>query len=172
MADVSVIIISHNKPRFAKEAVQSVLEQTHYNWQGILMDSGVLLNQGYFDYLRDARLKVVPSGETRDMARTKSMVGWCFNRILNSGGLTGELVMYLCDDDLLYPEAFQTYWDFYTKHGREPQAMYASQDIGLVDQNGKTQDYWPANRRSPGGTVLQWASLGLPGRLSSVLPHR
>ena len=59
MADLSVIITSHNKPRFAKEAVQSLLDQTHHNWQGILVDSGVLLNQGFFNYLNDPRLKLV-----------------------------------------------------------------------------------------------------------------
>jgi hypothetical protein len=139
MADLSVILTSHNKPRFAKEAVQSLLDQTHRNWQGILVDSGILLNQGFFDYLKDERLKVIPSGETPEIARTRNMASWCFNRVLNSGQLTGELIMYLNDDDLLYPAAFETYWGFYQQHNREPQAMYASQDIGHVDPQGKTQ---------------------------------
>jgi len=139
MADLSVIITSHNKPRFAKEAVQSLLDQTHPNWQGILVDSGVLLNQGFFNYLSDQRLNVVPSGETPELARTKNMASWCFNRILNSGQLTGELIMYLNDDDLLYPEAFATFWDYYQRRDREPQAMYASQDMGLVAPDGQTR---------------------------------
>jgi hypothetical protein len=67
------------------------------------------------------------------------MNSWCINRLLNSGQVTGELIMYLNDDDLLYPEAFATYWEFYLQHQREPQAMYASQDIGVVDLEGKTQ---------------------------------
>jgi hypothetical protein len=139
MADLSVIITSHNKPRFAKEAVQSLLDQTYLDWQGILVDSGILLNQGFFDYLHDPRLKVIPSGETPELARTKNMASWCFNRVINSGELKGELVVYLNDDDLFYPEAFATYWSYYQQHNREPQAMYASQDIGLVDPQGKTQ---------------------------------
>lgn len=139
MAGLSIVIVSHNKPRFVKEAVQSVLEQTYSDWQGILMDSGVLLGQGFFDYLDEPRLKVVPSGETPELARTKNMASWCFNRLLNSGQLAGELIMYLNDDDLFYPEAFENYWNFYVQHNREPQAMYASQDIGLVDPQGKTQ---------------------------------
>jgi spore maturation protein CgeD len=139
MADLSIVIVSHNKPRFVREAVQSVLDQTHQNWEGVLMDSGVLLGQGFFNDLKDPRLKVVPTGETPEMGKTINMASWCFNRLLNSGQLTGELMMYLSDDDLLYPEAFATYWDFYTQHNREPQAMYASQDIGLVGPDGKTQ---------------------------------
>jgi spore maturation protein CgeD len=139
MADLSIVIVSHNKPRFVREAVQSVLDQTYRNWEGVLMDSGVLLRQGFFDYLNDPRLKVVPTGETPGMGNTINMASWCFNRLLNSSQLTGELMMYLSDDDLLYPEAFATYWDFYLQHNREPQAMYASQDIGLVGPDGKTQ---------------------------------
>ncbi len=139
MADLSVIVTSHNKPRFAKEAIRSLLDQTHREWQGVLVDSGILLRQGFFEYLRDPRLKVIPSGETPELARGTNMASWCFNRVLNSGQLTGELIMYLNDDDLLYPEAFATYWDFYLQHNREPQAMYASQDIGLVDPEGNTR---------------------------------
>ncbi|HQL80281.1 MAG TPA: glycosyltransferase family A protein [Verrucomicrobiota bacterium] len=151
MADLSVIITSHNKPRFAKEAVQSLLDQTHPNWQGILVDSGVLLNQGFFNYLSDPRLKIVPSGETPELARTKNMASWCFNRILNSGQLTGELIMYLNDDDLLYPEAFATFWGYYRRHDREPQAMYASQDIGLVAPDGQTRIIGRRIADRPGG---------------------
>jgi spore maturation protein CgeD len=151
MAGLSILIISHNKPRFAKAAVQTVLDQTFTDWQGFLMDSGVLLNQGFFDYLKDPRLKVVPSGETPELARTKNMASWCFNRLLNSGEVTGELIMYLNDDDLLYPEAFATYWNFYLQNNRVPQAMYASQDIGLVDPDGKTQVVGRRAADRPGG---------------------
>jgi spore maturation protein CgeD len=159
MPDLSIVIVSHNKPRFAKAAVQTVLDQTHTNWQGILMDSGVLLNQGFFDYVKDPRLKVVPSGETPELARTKNMASWCFNRLLNSGQLTGELIMYLNDDDLLYPEAFESYWNFYRQHDRVPQAMYASQDIGLVDPDGKTQIIGHRVADRPGGRFCKGRKL-------------
>ena len=132
MADLSFLIISHNKPRFVKEAIQCVLDQTHANWEATLMDSGLLLNQGFFAYLKDPRLKVIPTGETPEFARTRNMASWCLNQWLNSDRSRGELIMYLCDDDLLYPEAFETYWNFYCEHDRVPQAMYASQDIGVI----------------------------------------
>lgn len=139
MPDVSVIVVSHNKPRFAKEAVGSLLAQTHKDWQALVVDSGVLIDQGYFNYITDPRVSVVPSGETPGQAKTTNMASWCFNRWLNSGKPLGELIMYLCDDDLLYPEAFETLWSFYVKNNREPQAMYASQDIGLVAPDGTTK---------------------------------
>src|SRR5690349_2212830 len=112
MADVSIILVSHNKPQFVKEAVQSVLDQTFQNWEAVLVDSGVLLNQGFFKYIKDKRFTVMPSGETPELAQTKTMATWCFNNVLNSGKLSGELIMYLCDDDILYPKAFETFWKF------------------------------------------------------------
>jgi hypothetical protein len=151
MPDVSIIVISHNKPRSIKEAVEGVLSQTHKDWEGVLVDSGILLNQGFFGYLNDSRFRIVPSGETPAMAKTTNMAAWCCNKILNSNLLSGELVMYLCDDDLLYPAAFETYWNFYLQHDRAPQAMYASQDIGLVDPNGDTQIIGRRVADRPGG---------------------
>lgn len=138
MPAVSIILVSHNKPVFVREAIDCVLKQKFDDWEGILVDSGVLLNQGFFEFVKDPRMRVIPSGETREQAKTTNMASWCFNRLLNAGEVHGELILYLCDDDLLYPEAFATYWDYYSRHGREPQAMYASQDIGVVDHQGKT----------------------------------
>ena len=139
MADLSILILSHNKPVFIKEAVQSVLAQTHQNWEAILIDSGVLFRQGFFDFIQDPRIRVRPSGETPEQARTLNMASWCFNNVLRSGELTGDLVLYLCDDDILYPNAFATFWNYYTRLNREPQAMYASEDVGLVEADGRTK---------------------------------
>jgi glycosyltransferase involved in cell wall biosynthesis len=151
MPDISLIVISHNKPQSIKEAIQGVLSQTHENWEGVLVDSGVLLNQGFFGYVDDSRMKIIPSGEPPGMGMTTNMASWCCNKILNSKLIAGELVMYLCDDDLLYPEAFETYWSFYLEHDRLPQAMYASQDIGLVNPQGKTQIIGHRVADRPGG---------------------
>ncbi len=137
MPDFSLIIISHNKPKLIREAVQSVLAQTHRNWEAILVDSGALFRQGFFSDLNDPRLTIEESGETPELAKTKNMASWCGNRLLNSGRLRGELIMTLCDDDLLYPEAFATFWEFYTRHDKKPQAMYASEDVGFIDPDGQ-----------------------------------
>lgn len=151
MPDVSLILVSHDKPNLVREAVDCVLSQSFQNWQAVLIDSGVLLNQGFFDFVKDPRMRIMPSGETRELARTRNMASWCFNKLLNAGEVQGELVLYLCDDDLLYPQAFQTYWEFYTSNNREPQAMYSSQDIGLVNAQGKTKIIGRRTAEKPAG---------------------
>jgi len=151
MPAVSLILVSHNKPVFVREAVDSVLKQKFDDWEGILVDSGVLLKQRFFDFVQDPRMRVLPSGETPELAKTTNMASWCFNRLINGGEVHGELILYLCDDDLLYPEAFGTYWAYYVQHGREPQAMYSSQDIGLVGLDGKTRIIGHRSADKPAG---------------------
>jgi len=159
MPDFTLLLVSHNKPELVREAVQSVLAQTHQNWEAILIDSGVLLNQGHFNFLTDRRFKVIPSGETGEIARTHNMASWCFNRVLNEGRANGEIIFYLCDDDLIYPNAFATYWDYYTRQNCGPQAMYASQDIGLIDAQGRTNIIGQRRARRPAGKFCRGAKL-------------
>ena len=159
MPEISIIIVSHNKPVLVKEAVHSVLEQSHGDWQAILVDSGVLYGQGFFDFIADNRFEVRPSGEAAGAGQTRNMASWCFNEVLNSGDVKGDLVMYLCDDDLLYKDAFATFCRFYRKHGREPQAMYASQDIGLLKPDGTTQIVGQRRARRLAGRFCKGAKL-------------
>jgi spore maturation protein CgeD len=159
MAAISVIIVSHNKPKFVRQAIDSVLNQTFQDWEAWLMDSGVLLNQGFFNDLKDPRLKIIPSGEDRELAKNTLMSCWCFNNWLNSGLPTGELILYLCDDDFFYPTAFETFWNYYIQHNREPQAMYGSQDVGLGGRDGKTKIIGQRIADRPAGTFCNGRKL-------------
>jgi len=135
---MSCILVSHNKPDLCHEAVQSVIYQTYQNWECIIVDSGILYDQDYFNsfsWSADERLMVVRSTETEETRKTKAMAPWCFNECFRNGMVNGELVMYLCDDDILYPNAFQTFVS-YVEEKPDVLAMYASQDIGIIHPNG------------------------------------
>ncbi len=138
---ISILIVSHNKPRLLPEAVASVLGQTFSEWQGILIDSGSLHDRGFFDefaWSSDPRLRIMRSGETPALRRRKAMAPWCFNECFRRGWVQGELVMYLCDDDILYPEAFATFVEAFKKNSAA-MAMYASQDIGWIGPDGRCE---------------------------------
>lgn len=137
MSDFSVIIISHNKPVFIKEAVQCLLDQTHGNWDALLIDSGVLYHQGFFGFVKDDRIRVIPSNETKELVKRVNITAWCFNYALNSCTLPGELLLYLCDDDYYLPNAFQTFWDYYLRYDRKPQAMYSSERWEFLNHQSK-----------------------------------
>lgn len=126
--NVSCILVSHNKPQYVTEAVQSVINQEHGDWELIIVDSGVLLGQGFFSYINDPRIKVLPSGETDTIRAIKAMAPWCFNQCLKF--VKGHLITYLCDDDIFYPNAFGVFVDHVRKNPHI-HAMYGSQDISI-----------------------------------------
>lgn len=135
---VTCLVCSHNKPDLCNEAIQSVVNQTYQEWECLVMDSGVLYDKGYFDsfpWSADERFTFIRSSETNETRKTKAMAPWCFNECIRNGLVKGELIMYLCDDDLLYPNAFQTFVAYSESHP-EVLAMYASQDIGIIYPNG------------------------------------
>jgi len=136
---VSCICVCHDKPDLAHEAIQSIVDQTYADWQALIVDSGVLYDAGYYDrfgWRHDPRIHLIRSDETPELRKSKAMAPWCFNECFRRGLVAGDLVMYLCDDDILYPNAFATFAEYSRRHP-EAKAMYASQDIGVILPNGR-----------------------------------
>jgi hypothetical protein len=135
---VTCICLCHNKPDLAQEAIQSIVNQSYSNWEALVMDSGVLYDAGYYDqfpWRNDGRVKLIRSEETEEIRRSKAMAPWCFNECFRNGLVSGDLVMYLCDDDILYPNAFETFVSYSRRHS-DVKAMYASQDLGVIYPTG------------------------------------
>lgn len=150
---VTCICVCHDKPDVAHEALRSIVDQTHTDWEAIIVDSGVLYDAGYYQklpWLNDPRIKLIRSNETDETRRTKAMAPWCFNECFRQGLVTGDLVVYLCDDDLLYPKAFETFVS-YCRERPDAQAMYASQDLGIVYPNGWHAIVGERRVNGPGG---------------------
>lgn len=135
MPEISCIIISHNKPEYVKEAIQSVLNQTFQDWQAILIDSGVLYDIGFFDWIKDERMQVMRSTENEEVRSLLSPAPWCFNACLRSGLVKSNLITYLCDDDIWYDNAFEVFVNYWKDHP-DIDAMYASQDIAVHEPSG------------------------------------
>src|SRR5262249_43795780 len=150
---VSCICVCHNKPDLAHEAIQSILDQSYPHWQALVVDSGVLYDAGYYDrfpWRHDPRVQLIRSGETEALRRTKAMAPWCFNECLRKGLVAGGPLMYLADDDLLYPNAFATFVSYARRHS-QAQAMYASQDLAVIYPNGWRALVGERRATEPGG---------------------
>jgi len=135
---VTCICVCHDKPDIAHEAIESIVNQCHPDWEALIVDSGVLYDAGYYDrfaWRNDERVRLIRSAETEEIRRTKAMAPWCFNECFRNGLVSGDLVMYLCDDDILYPNAFDTFVSF-SRRNPHVQAMYASQDMGVIYPTG------------------------------------
>jgi spore maturation protein CgeD len=138
MPAISCIVVSHNKPDLLLEAVESVRNQSWTDWQAIVVDSGVLYDRDFFSPLawtHDPRFTLIRSTETEEQRRTTAMAPWCFNECFRRGWVKGRLVMYLCDDDILYPNTFATFLQAF-EECPEALAIYASQDLAEIGADG------------------------------------
>src|SRR5439155_1572197 len=147
------ICVCHNKPDLTAEAIESVINQSYPHWEAIVVDSGVLYDAGYYDrfpWRHDRRLRLIRSDETDETRRTKAMAPWCFNECFRKGLVSGDLIMYLCDDDIFYPNAFATFVSHSRQHP-EAQAMYASQDVAMICPNGWRAIVGERRATRPGG---------------------
>lgn len=122
---VGCILISHNKPNFVFEALNSVLAQDYPYWQLLIVDTGSLAE---ILAVSDNRVQVIISEETEQIRKSVAVASWCFNTYLPR--LNTDLIVYLCDDDVFYPNAFRDFAQFL---GRNPNIMacYGSEDYGI-----------------------------------------
>lgn len=135
----SCILLSHDKADHVGEAINSLVAQTFPDWEAVVLDSGVLHDRGFYASLpamKDPRIRLVRSWETEEIRQTKTIASWCFNECFRKKLLKGQYVTYLCDDDLLYPNAFQAFHDYARTHP-EAKAMYASVDLTGVSAGGE-----------------------------------
>ena len=143
MPFVSCIILSHDKAAFVGEAIASVAAQTFTDWEAIVFDSGTLYDRGFYESLpvmKDPRIRLVRSWETEELKNTKTIASWCFNECFRKNIVKGQYVNYLCDDDLYYPNAFQTFHD-YAQANPSVMAMYASIDLTGVTVDGEKRRF-------------------------------
>lgn len=134
---ISCIIVSHNKPRFVLEAIRSVVDQTYADWQLVLIDSGVLFDQGFFAGLADPRIKLIRSWETEEMRESMSMAPFLYNHALRHC-VEGEIVCFLGDDDLWRPGAFLAFVRAFQSNPAW-NVCFGHQDLALVDAAGVEQ---------------------------------
>jgi len=135
----SCILLSHDKADHVGEAINSLLSQTFHDWEAVVFDSGVLFDRGFFATLpamNDPRLRLIRSWETEEIRQTRTVASWCFNECFRRRLLNGQYITYLCDDDLLYPNAFEAFADFARAHP-DVRAMYAAIDMTGIDASGR-----------------------------------
>lgn len=137
----TVILLSHNKPKFVGQAIESVRTQTFRDFECVVFDSGELYDRtepaffGQFLFPMDDRFKMVRSWESEHLRKRKHVPSWALNECFRDGLVKGQWVVYLCDDDVLYPLALQAFADG-MKKWPDAQALYAGIDRAAVDDDG------------------------------------
>jgi glycosyltransferase involved in cell wall biosynthesis len=131
---VSVILTSYNRPRQVVKAVASVRAQTHSDWELFIVDDNS--NEETKAVLSaiatyEPRCTVIHSGVMHEERAKTTRYATCINLAIPK--LTGDLVSYLTDDDIYYPERFQKMVEIFE---RRPDifVVYGSQRVITVKQ--------------------------------------
>ncbi|MFD2333512.1 glycosyltransferase family 2 protein [Cohnella sp. GCM10020058] len=104
MGKVSVIMTSYNKPDYIGKAIQGVLDQTHADWELLLMDdhSDEATTRVIAPYLRDSRIRYVRSDPLSVEERASAVrYAVAINKAL--GMCEGDYVTYATDDNVYRP---------------------------------------------------------------------
>ncbi|WHY97946.1 glycosyltransferase family 2 protein [Peribacillus simplex] len=108
MLKVSCILTSYNRPVGVVEAIASVQAQTYQNWELIIVDDNSdKVTQSSLDNIvkKDKRCKLIQSGVKHEDRLKTTRYATCINLAIPY--LTGDLVTYLTDDDIYYPQRFE-----------------------------------------------------------------
>lgn len=109
---VSIILPFYNSQKFLDASIKSIINQTHKNWELILINDGSSdssLNIAK-KYLRDKRLKLISYGKNK---------GPAYSRNLGIKESRGEYICFLDSDDLWEREKLKTQIIFMKKKNIE-----------------------------------------------------
>ena len=135
----TVILTAHAQPDRVHEAIASVQAQTSPDWQLLIVDSGRIADTGAYErYAGDARITVERTGETAELRAKIGIQAWAINEAWARGLVRGDLVMHLCDDDCLFPDAVATYLAAARAHPAQ-EAWYRAVERQQLDATGGVQ---------------------------------
>lgn len=123
---ISVIMSVYNGLPYLKAAVRSILNQTHKNFEFIIVDDAS--NDGTWDYLksfRDKRVKLVKNPKNLGLAKS-------LNIALRQA--QGEYIARMDADDVSLPRRFERQIKFLTKN---PDIDICGTWVNLIDEAGK-----------------------------------
>lgn len=106
----TVILTAHAQPQRVHEAIASVRAQSSDSWQLLIVDSGRIASTGAYErYAPDARIHVMLTGETAALRSAVGIQSWAINEAWRRGRVRGDIVLHLCDDDILHPAAVENF---------------------------------------------------------------
>lgn len=98
--DISVIIPIYNVEKYLARALDSLLAQTHTNWEAILVDDGSTDNSA-------AIAENYCKKDNRFHLTKQKNQGQAVARNIALNMISGDYVMYLDPDDMLHPQAME-----------------------------------------------------------------
>ncbi|MBT1702842.1 glycosyltransferase family 2 protein [Chryseosolibacter indicus] len=147
---VSVIMPSYNQGRFISRAITSLKEQTHENWELLIINDGSTDDTSMVvrKFLCDSRIKYIEHQENKGL-------GACLN--IGMAAAVYDLIAYLPSDDIYYkdhlqdlslclqenPAALMSFSGVRHHYNRQAQGIIEGYTLQLVQvMHRKTNDRW------------------------------
>ena len=135
---VSVVIPTHNRCHFLKEAIESVRKQTYPSWELIIVDDASRDETGSFlKKVSDTRITKIHLEQNVGLSRARNA---------GLGRVRGELVHFLDDDDLLPKDALAIHMRNFQRY---PSAVASIGSRIRFDGNGGRQFLQVTRRITP-----------------------
>lgn len=126
---LSVITPSYNKHEFVLECIDSVLKQTYTDFEYWLIENST--HDGTRKVVKakantDPRINYVEIDFTPEERRSLYIPAYICNQVYPE--FTGKYIFYISDDDLAYPNCFQTTIEFMESNPETIRVSYHSQE--------------------------------------------
>lgn len=153
-SSISVVLPVYNGEQYLRQSIQSILNQTHRNWELLLID----------DCSTDSTPEIIAEFRDQD-TRIKSVRNKKNKRLpgsLNTGFrmAAGEYVTWTSDDNLYKPTAFQEMADHLDNN---PDIAFIYADSDIIDEDGNTTEVVEAG---------DWKKLGLTDVIGGCFMYR
>ena len=134
MARIAVLTAVCNAEKFLRECLDSVLAQSHPDFELLVCDDGS--RDGSLAILReyaagDARIRVLENPENLGISATR-------NRLLSELSEQTEFVAWLDADDVMTPDRLSRHLAFLTEH---PEIGGVGSSLEIIDENSRTVGY-------------------------------
>lgn len=121
----------YNGEKFLEEAIDSIINQTHQNWEFIIInDASTDATGNILDIYKkkDSRFKII------NKEVNKGLPGFIENLNLGLYLAEGKYIARMDADDISYPERFQKQVDFLENN---PEIFIVGSQINFIDENNK-----------------------------------
>jgi glycosyltransferase involved in cell wall biosynthesis len=123
--DISVILPVYNGGSYLRESVESVMNQSHSNFEFIILDD--CSTDGSWEYLKsltNAKIKLFRNSENK---------GLFFNLNWLIKESCAPLIKLWAQDDIMYPDCLSGFVKFNQQH---PQLGFTYSERDMIDENG------------------------------------
>jgi len=106
MPEITVILLSYNRPQFVKQAIHSALWQTFEDFELLVVDNSTDdETRQVLESFKDERIKLCYENPTNDERKKIGIIALYYNKYVEIA--QGKYVFLFSDDDILLPDCLE-----------------------------------------------------------------